>query len=142
MNFLDWIKLLSNLSNTEKSNLEMFCQEKYISSWEIIFKESEYASAMYILKEWSVEITRNLNWWKVILWEVGSEEILWEMAMFWDRNKRMATAKALTDCVLIVILSFSIKELTSKHPELLEKIRLIINDRIISNKNKLTNIIK
>lgn len=142
MNFLDWIELLSTLTDTEKSNLKMFCQEKYVSAWEVIFHESDYASAMYILKEGSVEITRNINWWKIILWEVGSEEILWEMAMFWDRNKRMATATALTDCVLIVILSFSIKELTSKHPELLEKIRLIINDRIISNKNKLTNIIK
>jgi CRP-like cAMP-binding protein len=47
----------------------------------------------------------------------------------------MATATALTDSVLIVILSFSIKELTLKHPELLNKIKTIINDRIISNKN-------
>jgi CRP-like cAMP-binding protein len=49
----------------------------------------------------------------------------------------MATATALTDCTLIVILSFSIKELTSKHPSLLKKFQQIINDRIISNKNKI-----
>jgi hypothetical protein len=35
----------------------------------------------------------------------------------------MATAKALIDTTLLVILSFSIKELTYKHPELLEKIQ-------------------
>jgi CRP-like cAMP-binding protein len=49
----------------------------------------------------------------------------------------MATAVALTDCVLITILSFSINDLTNKHPELLEKIKLIINDRILLNKEKL-----
>jgi len=49
----------------------------------------------------------------------------------------MATAKALTDCLLVTILSFSIKELTDKHPNLLNKIKMIINDRNMDNKNKL-----
>jgi hypothetical protein len=49
----------------------------------------------------------------------------------------MATAMAINNCVLIVILAFSIKELTIKHPELLNKIKTIINDRIISNKSKI-----
>jgi hypothetical protein len=35
----------------------------------------------------------------------------------------MATAKAIEDCELIVMLSFSIKDLTNKYPELLEKIK-------------------
>jgi hypothetical protein len=48
----------------------------------------------------------------------------------------MATATALKESTLIVILSFSIKELTSKHPELMDKIKTIINDRMIVNKNK------
>ena len=137
MSFLDWIELLSDLTDTEKSNLELFCQEKVIPAWKVVFHENDYATAMYLLKEGSIEVTRNIEWWKIILWEVHSEEILGEMAMFWDRNKRMATATALTDCRLIVILSFSIKELTSKYPNLLEKFQQIINDRMISNKNKI-----
>jgi hypothetical protein len=47
----------------------------------------------------------------------------------------MATATAIVDCYLIVVLSFSIKELTSNHSDLLEKIKSIINDRIIQNKD-------
>lgn len=134
---LDWIKLLSGLSDEERSNLSMFCQEKRISSWDIIFHEDDYATAMYILKEGNIEVSRKIDWWKIILWEVHAEEILWEMALFWERNKRMATASALTDGVLITILMFSIKELTEKHPELLDKIKMIINDRMISNKEKI-----
>jgi len=47
----------------------------------------------------------------------------------------MASAMAMQECTLVVILSFSIKELTIKHPDLLGKIRMIINDRNINNKN-------
>lgn len=135
MPILDWVKILAELSSKEKESLSLFCQEKYLDAWSVLFHESEEASAMYLLKEWNIEISRETYWEKIVLWEVHAEEILWEMALFWATNKRMATARASTDCVLIVILSFSIRELTSKHPELLEKIQNIINDRMISNKN-------
>ena len=46
----------------------------------------------------------------------------------------MATAISLEDSSLITILSFSIKELANKNPLLLDKIKDIINDRIIDNK--------
>jgi len=137
MNILEGIEMLSVLTDDERLNLSMFCQEKIIPAWNIVFHENDDASAMYILKRGNVEVTRSITWWKVILWEVHAEEILWEMALFWERNKRMATATALTDCSLITILWFSIKELTLKHPEILEKIKLIINDRMISNKKKI-----
>jgi CRP-like cAMP-binding protein len=135
MSILDEIKLLNVLSESEKEKLSLFCQEKYLNAGEVLFNEQDEASAMYLLKEWNIEISRISDWENIVLWEVHAEEILWEMALFWDTNKRMATATALTDSVLIVILSFSIKELTLKHPELLNKIKTIINDRIISNKN-------
>jgi CRP-like cAMP-binding protein len=91
---------------------------------------------MYILKDWDIEISRMRDWECKVIWEVHAEEILWEMALFWDTNKRMATAKAITDCKLVIILWFSIKDLTSKHPELMDKIKTIINDRMLINKNK------
>jgi len=137
MTILDGIKLLWDLNEVDRDNLSMFCQEKHVSAWDIIFNEHDNATAMYILKEGNIEITRNIEWWKVLLWEVHAEDILWEMALFWERNKRMATAKALTNCILVTILSFSIKELIEKDPILLDKIKMIINDRNIENKNKL-----
>ena len=135
MSILNWIKLLDYLSDSEKESLSLFCQEKYLKSWDVLFNEQDEASAMYILKEWNIEISRVVNWEELLLWEVHAEEILWEMALFWNSNRRMATAKAITDCTMVVILWFSIKELTLKHSELMEKIKTIINDRMISNKN-------
>lgn len=137
MALVDWIKLLSDLSEIEKENLSLFCQEKHLKAGEVLFYEQDEATAMYLLKEWKIEISRNKDWEKVVLWDVAAEEILWEMALFWDTNKRMATATAIEDCVLIVVLSFSIKELTNKHPHLFEKIKMIINDRDIMNKSKM-----
>jgi len=139
MSILDWIKLLDVLSDSEKEKFSLFCQEKYLEVGEVLFNEQDEASAMYILKEWNIEVSRKLNWEKIILWEVHAEEILWEMALFWDTNKRMATAIATIETTLVVILSFSIKELTQNHPELLNKIKTIINDRIISNKSKVND---
>lgn len=134
MSILDWIKLLDELTKTDKENLSLFCQLKSLKKWEIIFKEWEEAIAMYILKTWKIEIRKDIDWKIVVLWNVEAEEILWEMALFWDDNKRMATAVAIEECELITILSFSIKDLTKKYPLLYEKIKDIINDRIIDNK--------
>lgn len=135
MSILDGVKLLEWLSETDKQNLAMFCQLKHLSSWETLFKEWDEATAMYFLVSWNIEISKSLNWQNRVLWEVNAEEILWEMAVFWETWKRMATATALTECRLIVVLSFSIKELTLKNPQLLEKIKEIINYRMIENKN-------
>ncbi|MDP2091254.1 MAG: cyclic nucleotide-binding domain-containing protein [Candidatus Gracilibacteria bacterium] len=137
MALVDGIKLLADLSETEKNNLSLFCQEKLLKAGEVLFYEQEEASAMYLLKQGKIEISRIHDGEKIILGEVQAEEILGEMALFGDANKRMATATAIEDCVLVVVLGFSIKELTSKYPELLDKIKQIINDRSIINKQKL-----
>lgn len=134
MSMLDWIKLLDELTEIDMENLSLFCQLKDLEKWEIIFKEWEEAIAMYILKSWRIEIRKDIDWKSIVLWNVEAEEILWEMALFWDDNKRMATAVAIEKCELITILSFSIKDLTKKYPLLYEKIKDIINDRIINNK--------
>lgn len=133
---LDWMEILSTLNAQDKENLAYFCQERLLSEWEILFNEWDEANAMYILKTGAFEVSRIINWEKVILWNVMAEEILGEMALFWDTGKRMAKAVCTQDSILITILSFSILELSNKNPQLLEKIKEIINDRIINNKMK------
>ncbi|MDD2907827.1 MAG: cyclic nucleotide-binding domain-containing protein [Candidatus Gracilibacteria bacterium] len=134
MNILDGIELLNELDSTDKENLSLFCQYRTLEKGEVIFKEGEEAVAMYILKKGRIEIRKEINRKDVILGNVEAEEVLGEMALFGDDNKRMATAVALVECELITILSFSIKDLTKKYPILYKKIKDIINNRIISNK--------
>ncbi len=129
-------KILEELSKQEKKDLEFFCQEKSLKSWEILFNEWEDANAMYILVEWEVAVYKTMNWKTNLLWSILAEDILWEMSIFWKQWKRMASAKAVKDSILIVLLDFSIKELTEKHPEIMDKIKEIIEIRNIENKSK------
>lgn len=136
MNILDWISILNPLTEKDKELLSSFCQEKYVSSWEILFREWDEATAMYILKTWAFEVSKDNNGEKIVLWKVRAEDLLGEMALFWDINRRMATATCIEDSILITILSFSIKEMTEKNPDLLMKIQWIIDTRILENKMK------
>lgn len=121
----EWIELFNNLSSSEKSNLEIFCQLREVKRWEIIFNEWDDATSMYIVKSWLLEAYN----YEKILWTIWVWELIWEMALFWDYSKRSASVKCLEDWVLIVMLDFYIKELTSKHPDILEKIKETISKR-------------
>lgn len=135
MSLLHWLEILKELAPEDIEELSHFCQEKYVKQWEILFHEWEDCTdAMYILRTWKFEVSKIVNWEKVILGIVRAEEVLWEMALFWDvGKKRMATAECIEDSILVVILSFSIEELSKKQPKLLEKIKDVIKNRIISN---------
>lgn len=141
MNILDWLELLSTLSIEEKEQLALFCQEKEVKTWEKVFCEWDDANAMYILKTGEIEVYTwgDLN--KRVLWVIHAEEVLWEMALFVGSRTRMASAIALDDTKLITILDFSIRQLVDSHPQLLDKIKIIIaqrkqNNQILDNQIK------
>lgn len=133
MNFLDSIELLDTLTLDEKAELSNFCQERIIPKWEVLFSEGDDANAMYILKKWSVNIYKNIDGHQVFLWAVQAQEILWEMALFQNDGKRMATWTAADDTTIITLLSFSIKTLANKNPLMMQKIQKIIDDRVNRN---------
>lgn len=136
---LENLNSLDYLSASEKEQLEFFCQERFLKSWEILFEEWDEANTMYFLKMGSIYIYKTINWKKIVLWRVIAEEIIWEMALFWKTWRRMWTAVALEDCELITFAYFSIVELTKKNPQLLSKIQNIIEERINQNKLVLNN---
>lgn len=134
MSIFDWLKIVESLSEKDKENLETFCQIRNLMAWDILFHEWEDANSMYFLKRWSIEIYKETDGKKVKIWKVDAEEILWEMALFGWTGKRMATAEAIVNTQLITILSFSIKELTEKYPNLMIKIQNVIEERNMNNK--------
>lgn len=134
MSFLDGIKVLEGLSDQDKIELENFCQEREIKKWEILFSEWDEANSMYILKSGSIGIYKEIKGKQVYFGTVHAEEILGEIALFFNNGLRMATAIAMQDTVFITLLSFSVKTLTLEHPDLLEKIQKIIDERMTFNK--------
>lgn len=131
---LDSLNILKTLTQQDRDDLAVFCQERYINKWDVLFSEWDEWNAMYFLKTWKIEILKKIDWEDVKLWQVVAEEVLWEMALFQSSNKsRMATAIASQDSNLIVILDFSMNELKSKHPQVIEKIKEIIEYRNSEN---------
>jgi len=131
----DNTKLLKDLTDDDKNQLELFCQKRLAKAWEILFKEWDPANAMYLILSWEVEVYKNINWEEKVLGILKAEDILWEMAIFWIKWKRMASARVLRDANLVTMLDFSIKQLTQSHPHILEKIKEIIEIRNIQNKS-------
>lgn len=128
----EWIEIFDNLTEQEKSNLEMFCQIRQLEPQEELFKEWDEATSMYIVKSWLLEAYSTEKW---ILWTTTSWWLVGEMALFWDQylKTRTASVKAIENSEVIVIIWFSIKELTNKHPIILEKIKKVIKERENSN---------
>lgn len=131
---LDSLNILKTLTQQDRDDLAIFCQERFIKKWDILFSEWDEWNAMYFLITWKIEILKNINWEDVRLGQVVAEEVLWEMALFQSNNKsRMATAVAKENSNLIVILDFSMNELKAKHPQVIEKIKEIIEYRNTQN---------
>lgn len=134
MSFLDGVYLLDGLTPEEKQDLTNFCQSRIIPKAEVLFSEGDEANAMYILKTWAVNIYRNIWGKQTFLWAVQAQEIFWEMALFVNDGKRMGTAIADENCEVIILLSFSVKQLIEKSPQIMDKIQKIIDERVLKNK--------
>ena len=138
MNILDWIRLFESLSQGELDNLSIFCQERFLKTWEILFNEWDDAVALYILKSGKLKVFKERSDWKKTLWFTEIWEMVWEMAIFdsinWIPKKRMASVIAEENSVLLVIMNYSIVELSKKHSDIYEKIIKIIEKRKQLNK--------
>lgn len=132
---LTWINFFSNFNEEELDKFELFCQERFLIKGNYLFKEWDDANSMYILATWKIEVSKNIDGRKIILWDVKAEEIIWEMALYDERWKRTASAMAVVDSKLITILAFSIKQIEQKHPEFIKRIKNIIKERKKKNKD-------
>lgn len=123
------IEIFSWLNPKELDTFKMFCQERTYVQGDVVFTKWDEATAMYVVKSWELEVVDDFR----VLWTVEPGNIVWEMAIFWDPKIRSATVKAKKDTVLIVILKFSIDDLIKKYPQIFEKIKNIIDNRIEKN---------
>lgn len=131
---LDNLSILQTLTQEDRDKLAIFCQERFLQKWEKLFEEWEEGNAMYFLKTGKIDIYKKISWEEVKIWTAVAEEILWEMALFQDKDKkRSATWIAAENSLLVVILGFSIEDLKQKHPYVIEKIKEIIEYRNTQN---------
>ncbi len=136
MSILNWVTIFSELTSSELQNLEIFCQERIVQSWELLIKQGDEGNSMYIVKAWLFEVYKEEFAIKTVLWLIKTWDFVWEMAIFGNVKKRMASVKAVENSRVIVLLEFALKDLCSKYPDLYNKISVIINKRIEENRGK------
>jgi CRP-like cAMP-binding protein len=135
---LDQIALFDGLSDSEKSTVALFAQERHLKAGELLFNEGDDATAMYIVKHGVLRAYRDRSTGEQVLGYNSAGDMVGEMALF-DENapkKRIATVRAVEDTLLLVIVDYAIIELSKKQPAIYEKIRAVIQQRIEMNKNR------
>lgn len=68
---LDSISLFSGLSESERSTVELFSQERLIRSGEVLFNEGDDATAMYVVKSGRMKIYRERSTGEQLLGYTG-----------------------------------------------------------------------
>lgn len=138
MSILDTVELFSSLTSSERNTLGLFCQERLIYSGEVLCSEGDDAMAMYVVKSGSIKVYRERSDGEKVLGYIDRGGLFGEMALF-DPDapkKRMASAKAMEDTLLLVIMDYAILELSKKHKEIYAKIADIMLARKKDNEKK------
>ncbi len=129
--------LFSTLSTSEKDTLMLFCQERILQPWEVLFHEGELANVFYIVFEWDIVVYRTIGKDdEQYLWTVTPRGYLWEMALFDPLAKkvRMASARSTWISRILVMLDYAIENFAIKHPEILACIQKVIDERKTMNR--------
>ncbi len=99
------------------------------SNGEVIFSEGQKGDSMYVVQSGKVKITKKTASKEVVIAEIGSGEILGEMALF-DRLPRSATATAVGEARILNIDKKKLFATISRDPTLVFKILESMSRRI------------
>lgn len=127
-------KLLAGLSMTERYELLQLCHRRRYKEGEYIFYQNDPGTGMYFIEQGTVQLTVsnqtgdgeqdqfsiNMDAPK----EIGTMSIGYEI-------RRMASAKCLTDCVLLGFFKPDFETLKKRHPESAVKFLEAISTRVM-----------
>ncbi|MBP8016590.1 cyclic nucleotide-binding domain-containing protein [Candidatus Gracilibacteria bacterium] len=133
------ISFFDILTDDERDNLALFCQQRFLKAGDILFNEGDDSIAFYVVKSGSLKVYKDRSEGEKLLGIVQSSEMLGEMGIFDSSNiaqKRMASVKAIEDTSLIVIMNYSIVELSKKRKDIYDKIKKVIEERKEKNIQK------
>ncbi len=90
------IPLFSNISDEDAKKFASKFKLNYYFPNQVIIREGEYPSNIYIVKNWKLEVKKANALWSVVLWYLWPGDIFGEMSYFsWD--PAMASVVSVTD---------------------------------------------
>jgi len=125
MDYFGNLELFSSLTPTDRQQLSSFCQMRTLKRGDILIREGEEASSMYLIVSWEFSVEKKWEY-KNTLW---AGDIVWEIAFLEKRKPRNATITCVEQWVIVAIIEYAMSEMLEKHPDLHSKIQGIISSR-------------
>ncbi len=113
--FLTQIPLFQGLPPEDLKRLCAMTKEVRFPAGGLIFEEGSPGDFAYVIKEGQIEISRYSDGRRLPLARRGPGEVIGEMALL-EEAPRMASAQALTDCVLVAIGREELDQLLGSSP--------------------------
>jgi CRP-like cAMP-binding protein len=130
-------KLLKKYSEPDYENAASRFSRIY-KEGSLIFAEGELGNELYIITKGFVKITRILNGTEMIVAVLRDGEIFGEMSILEDKP-RSATAVALEDVTLIVVLKNNFTLMAKTQPQVLFRLTCMLSERIWFGYKQLSN---
>ena len=105
----------SKLSDDEIANFWEIVKENSYPKGHDVISEEHAGETMYIVKDGSVHITKNIDGRQRLLARLGVGEFFGEICLF-DLGLRTATAKTIQPCTLLEIPKSRFDQLLQQHP--------------------------
>ncbi|CUS82609.1 Crp/Fnr family transcriptional regulator [Candidatus Kryptonium thompsonii] len=118
INFLRNVSIFEELPERDLARIASLGTRKIFSKGSVILMEDEIGSALFIIIDGKVKVSRLDETGKeVILSILGPGEVFGEMSLL-DGMKRSATVSALTDTEVLIIYRDDFLNLLNKHPQI------------------------
>ncbi|POB14334.1 Crp/Fnr family transcriptional regulator [Halobacteriovorax sp. DA5] len=108
----------------------------HIIPGEAIINEGEESSCMYLLKEGTLAVYKDIEGEQKQIGTIYSGEFVGEVS-FLDKRTRCATVKAITDCELEIFDAQKFNEFIESRPKWLQSMMKTLADRLRSTNEKI-----
>ena len=113
--------------------------QKQYQPGQVIFEEGDTGDKFYIIREGSINISKEKNGTRVNIATVNSGEILGEMALLGDTSRRSATATAKTQVTCLEFPEKQLDKLMNENKDFRNKIINLLCKRIADTTQKLSS---
>jgi len=113
----DWLTIFDEVNKKELETIKALSQGRFIKKWDFLFRQWDDAIAMYVIQEWEILLTKGNTY----VWTMKSDSMFWEKAFLKWFDKRLMSAKASKDTILIVMLFESFKSFLEINPDYKDK---------------------
>ena len=116
--------VLLDLDEHDRAQLARWVEEVRASAGDVLIEQGSMPYELFLIESGTVEVVRDAE----RLATLGAGDVVGEIA-FLERQRRMATVRAVTDVVALALPADVIQQVTSEMPEFTDQLRALVAAR-------------